>query len=186
MTADTSVAVRGDVQRVIGVAECGGGTTIDGTLGYNIVSQGTAPLPVYKSLMPANSTAVAGPVDLGARDDPRTCITGSLTHQRRVNVTLFNAGVVTADFRVAGRRLRQRPDPVFEIPVVLGPLEVRQLNSIPIAISDDLQLNEGFDARIWLSITASQPFLAYVTTIFEGGEPGTNAVTVYEARGPEQ
>jgi hypothetical protein len=181
LRANSSVVVRADVQRGILVAGCGGGITLDGTPSYNTVSQGSTPLPIYKGLVPANASAVAGPIDLGALDRPDTCITGPVTHRRRVNVTLFNGGAEEASFTVVGRRPRQREDPVFEIPVVLKPQEVLQLNSIPIPISEELQF-DGFDVRIWLSITSTQPFLAYVTTIFEGGEPGTNAVTVYEAR----
>jgi hypothetical protein len=183
LAADPSVVVGADVQRIIWVAGCGGGAGPPEDTGrYNIVSQGTSPLPVYKGLMAANSTVVAGPVDLGAIDHPETCITGLLTHRRRVNVTLFNGGAADAEFTVVGRRPRQRADPIFQIPVVLRPQEVRQLNAIPITVSEDLQFIDGYDVRIWLSITATQPFLTYVTTIFEGGEPGTNAVTVYEAR----
>ena len=72
--------------------------------------------------------------------------------------------------------------PVFESHVLAPPERVAQVNAFPIPLAEYMQPGDGYDVRVWLSITGTQPFLAYVTTIFEGGEPGSNSVTVYEAK----
>lgn len=176
ITADPGVLVSGDVQRLIRLPDCGG--TPDG---YNTISQGSAPLPVYHSLFPAGSTAVAGPVDLGSLE--RYCITGPLTRRRRVNVTLFNAGDAIATFDISVQPfVRPYPNPpILEISKTVAPRDVVQINSLPIPLDDSLRYVFGYDVRAWIRITSSQPFLAYVSTIFDDGEPGTNAFTVYEA-----
>jgi len=176
-TSDAAVLVSADIQRVLYVSHCGG--TADGT---NVVLQGSAPLPVYHSLFPAASTVVAGPVDLGALD--KYCITGPLARHRRVNVTLFNAGDAGATFNVSVQPFA-RPYPnrsILDVSQTVAPLDVVQLNALPIPLDDSLPYVFGYDIRVWIRITATQPFLAYVSTIFDGGEPGTNAFTVYEAK----
>ena len=175
---EPSIVVTADIQRLLNVPNC----VIGSIDGYGLISQGSAPLPVYRGFFSAESTVVAGPVDLGSFDGPGTCITGPATHRRRVNVTLFNGGTSEATFTVTAIPLRASSAPIYETHADVPPRDVRQLNAIPIPVSSDLPYEFGYDIRVWLRITATQPFLAYVSTIFEGGEPGTNAVTVYEAK----
>ncbi len=182
ITSDDTIVLAADVQRVLFLPHCGGGATLDGNPSYNLLQQGSVPLPVYRGLFPENSSVVVGPVDLGALDHPETCITGVATHRRRVNVTLLNAGRDWAEFRLTVRTHRAFSSPVIESHLLAPPGQVTQLNAVPISLAENMQPGDGYDVRVWLSITGSQPFLAYVTTIFEGGEPGTNSVTVYEAK----
>ncbi|HEY3350697.1 MAG TPA: hypothetical protein VGM13_13055 [Thermoanaerobaculia bacterium] len=182
VTAEPSILVFANVNRVVDVPGCGLGGGPPEWLIYTAVPQGSAPLPVFRGFFPANSTVVAGPVDLGSLDHPGTCITGPMAHRRRVNVTLFNAGLAEARVTLVARRSYAFSYPIYEETVTVPLLEVRQLNSVPIPLASYPPDHVGYDERAWLSITSTQPFLAYVSTIFEGGEPGSNAVTILEPK----
>jgi len=61
--------------------------------------------------------------------------------------------------------------------------EVRQLNDVEIPLIDAGKYRDHDSSiRVWVNITADQPFLSYVSSIFENGEPGSLPFEVFPSR----
>lgn len=149
-------------------------------MGCTPVSLGETSLPVYRGLFAASTTAYAGLINLGA---PFVCGTQEEQNLRRVNVTLFNGGVENAKFTIRVLPARFGADPIVETKALLSPKEVLQINRLTIPYVSDGSVDIAGDGlRVWLSVTADQPFLYYVSTPFEASVPGTIPVQVFEAR----
>lgn len=147
------------------------------------VPQGQAALPVYRGLFPAGSTAVAGPVELGAFKIPDYCVSGNQVYRRRVNVTMLNAGDRAGVFLISEIPGTTVSTPVREQTVSVPAKGVVQVNSIPVPTEPGpgLASPSGAGYQIWFKVTADQPFLFYVSTIFDDPEPGALPFQVYPA-----
>ena len=172
--ADPNVILNAAIERLTLYGEC-----------YDTVtggepSQGRITLPVFQGLFPANSTVVCGDVSLGEPD--QTCGAPPETYLRRVNVTLFNGGDEDADFSVTAIPFKFISNPVFLETVTLASKEIRQLNRIPIPVLTDLPMKSGDDVVVWITISGTQPFLAYVSSVFEGGAPDSVPMQVFPPR----
>ena len=71
--------------------------------------------------------------------------------------------------------------------MTVDPRSVFQLNDVPIPrtlteIGDNRRLGS---MSVWLTITSDQPYLGYVSSVFEGGEPGSLPFQVFPLRGAE-
>lgn len=174
MRAAPEVSVSGDLvwsKRYLG---CGNG------LGSTKVPQGQVALPVFRSLFPAGRTAIAGAVELGRLMDSPYCPEAARKYQRRVNVTLFNAGDAEATFVVTELPLNGITTPLYETTRMVGAKRVLQINSIPVPMEDSPEIAGPINGdAIWFKVTANQPFLFYVSTVFEDPEPGAAAFQVY-------
>jgi hypothetical protein len=144
--------------------------------------QGQASLPVYRGTFPAGSTAIAGPVELGSLVRSSLCASVRDVYRRRVNVTLFNAGDRAASFKISELAVRVKSTPLYESVVQVGAKEVLQVNSIsvPTESSNDTFGSPSGDS-IWFEVTADQPFLYYVSTVFDDPGPGALPFQVYPA-----
>jgi hypothetical protein len=132
------------------------------------VVHGQVNIPVYRALFPAGSVAVSGAVELGyfhhliPLDEAHNTI-------RRVNVTLFNAGDAPATFVVRTFPVSSSSAPLAEQSVVVDAKDVVQINRFPVPTDSSIptqSVNGG--SRIWVTTTADQPFLSYVSTVFDG------------------
>ena len=63
----------------------------------------------------------------------------------------------------------------------LAAKEVRQVNRMILPPLKDLPDNNE-SIRVWITISANQPFLSYVSTVFEDGEAGSMPFEVYPSR----
>jgi len=148
--------------------------------GCTAIPQGQANLPVYTRLFPAGSTAVSGPVELGNFYLPSSCASKNQEYRRRVNVTLYNGGTAPATFRITETPNQISSDPLHSEERTVEPYGVLQLNSIPVPTKGSPELramNDG--SRIWVQVSADQPFLFYVSTIFDQPEVGAMPFQVY-------
>lgn len=174
MRTAPEVSVNGDLvwsKRYLG---CGN------VLGSTLVPQGQVALPVFRSLFPAGRTAIAGAVELGRLMDSPYCPEAARKYRRRVNVTLFNAGDAAATFVVAELPLNGIATPLYETSRVVGAKRVLQINSIPVPTEESPEIAGPINGdAIWFRVTANQPFLFYVSTVFEDPEPGAAAFQVY-------
>jgi len=142
--------------------------------------QGQAYLPVYTKVFPAGSTAVSGPVELGNFDLPATCASKNQQYRRRVNVTLYNDGAVPATFRITETPNQLLSAPLYSEERIVEPHGVLQVNGIPVPTKSSPELRAANDgSRIWIQVSADQPFLFYVSTIFDEPEPGALPFQVY-------
>jgi len=157
----------------------------DTLYGPYVAGQGRAQLPIYTSLFPAGSTATSGPVVQGAPHlfDAPGCFSSNQKYIRRINVTLFNAGDRPATFTISARHITLSNEVIFDESYALEAKEVRQLNDVPIPLIDAENYRDG-DAgiRVWINITADQPFLSYASSVFENGEPGSLPFEVFPSR----
>ena len=162
-------------------AQLHGGCVGDG-INFSLVSQGRSSIPVFRGLFPADSTVICGNVSLGAPD--QTCGDPSgQRYLRRVNVTLFNGGDQPADFAIAAVPLTLTSVPLWQENVTLAPKEVRQLNAVPIPVVRNVATSGGAsDVFVWITIRSTQPYLAYVTSVFEDGAPGSMPFEVFPPR----
>ena len=175
VVADPSIILNAGVEKVYLEAGC------YGSVGSTPVSQGRAAIPVFRGLFPANSTVVCGDINLG--EPEQTCGSPPQAYLRRVNVTLFNGGDQDADFVITAIPFRSSPDPLYQQTVTLAPKEVRQLNKVPIPVVRNLTTENGyFDVSVWVTISAPQPFIAYVSSVFEGGVSGSIPMEVFAPR----
>ena len=132
---------------------------------------GRVELPVFTDLFPAGMTAVAGDISFSAEE----CAAGA-TGRRRVNLTLFNAGDAPATFVVDapnGKPEGSAWPKSLEVPA--GTLV--QFNDVP---TEGLAVCETGGA--FLSVTADQPFLAYVSTSRPETAAGILPYEVFPAR----
>ncbi len=162
-----------DVQRVtdrcaVGFPQCD-----------NLV-HGQVTIPIYRTLFPAQSTAISGPVELGYFDLPKAVYPPALQRRRRVNVTLFNAGDAPTTFVVRTFPHNFSATAFAEQTVVVEAKDVLQVNriSVPTESSIPMQSSNGGN-RIWVTITADQPFLSYVSTVFDAVEAEDLPFQVY-------
>ncbi|MDL1949922.1 hypothetical protein FBQ97_08940 [Acidobacteria bacterium ACD] len=143
-------------------------------------SEGRRPLPIYRGLFPAGSNATSGAVSLGA---PRLyCFGPEHRYPRRVNVTMFNGGEQPATFSVTVRRLELDPRVLVENRYSLGPKEVFQANDLAFPWIPGGESDLDLDQMVWITITADQPFLSYVTTVYDLGTPHDVGFEVYPSR----
>ena len=137
-------------------------------------------LPVFRGLFPAGSTAVSGAIELGNFDLPPSCGTLDMQYRRRVNVTLFNGGDVPATFRVSETPANSSAEEIRSDEYVVDAKQVLQINSFPVPSESAPPLRaQNGGARIWINVTADQPFLSYVSTIFDKPEAGSLPFQVY-------
>ncbi len=178
LLADPGVIVNAGVEKA---QFCSGCVLPDRVGGETLVSQGRSAMPVFESLFPAGASVICGEVNLGA---PRqTC--GKPPDQqypRRVNVTLLNAGAQEATFTVQAISLYTKPEPIFELAVKVGAKDVKQVNSVPIPRTENGHVTVDYDTYVWIRITCDQPFLAYVSSVFEGGAQGSMPFEVFTPR----
>ncbi len=150
------------------------------SLGCTALPQGQAVLPVFRGLFPTGSTAISGAIDLGTFDLPASCGTYVQQYRRRVNVTLFNGGDQPATFRVWETPNQSSAGELFSAEYTIGAKQILQINSFPVPTegSQPLRAPNG-GARIWINVTADQPFLSYVSTIIDNPERGAMPFQVY-------
>lgn len=141
---------------------------------------GQVSIPRYRALFPAGSVAVSGSVELGQFGLSQIGYPPAVERRRRVNVTLFNAGEVPATFVVRTFPHHLSATPLVEQSVIVEPKDVLQVNGFPVPTEASLS-TQTFNGgnQIWLAITADQPFLSYVSTIFNAVEPGDLPFQVY-------
>jgi hypothetical protein len=132
------------------------------------VVHGQVNIPVYRSLFPAGSVAVSGAAELGYFHHV-TPVDENHKTIRRVNVTLFNAGDAPATFVVRTSPVNGSLAPLTEQSIVVEAKDVVQINRFPVPTdsSTPMQSVNG-GSRIWVTTTADQPFLSYVSTVFDG------------------
>lgn len=152
--------------------------------------QGFTPLPIYHRLFPAGEITSAGPVELRTQDFPSDCATSNQVYNRRVNITLANYGESIATFTVVAYPFRRFGGPyesVWTEHFAVEPRRVRQVNDVQIPRTiTDYQVNRELGSMsVWLTITSDQPYLGYVSSVFEGGEPGSLPFQVFPLRGAE-
>jgi hypothetical protein len=142
-----------------------------------VIEQGRAPLPVFSSLFPAGATTIAGDVGLGSS---WTCAAAiGEDYRRRVNLTILNAGEEEAAVFV--RVLPIRPSaPLLEISYLIPVRQVQQFR-LPIP---DFPTGAAYENNAWVEVTSTQPYLSYVTTIFENGQPGSQPFEIFPSRLP--
>ena len=150
--------------------------------------QGFCHLPTYHRLFGANERCVAGPVELRTQQFALDCASPNQVYDRRVNVTLANYGTVPATFSVAAypyARGQLEYRPVWSSSVVVGPRSVTQVNNVPIprTLTEPDQNRIHGSMSVWLTVTSDQPYLGYVSSVFEGGEPGSLPFQVFALRG---
>lgn len=172
--APQGMLVRADLQK--NRLRCG----CPGELDCTPFPQGQVYLPVFRGLFPAGSSAVSGPVELGAFSLSESCASANQQYRRRVNITLFNGGDTPATFHIVETPNHTSSDPLFSGEVTVGAKQVVQLNSItvPTEPSNNLRAPNGGN-RIWITVTADQPFLSYVSTIFDNPEVGALPFQVF-------
>jgi hypothetical protein len=145
------------------------------------LSQGRVPLPVFEGLHLAGTIAACGDVmPFNAGGEQICSNVKDQKYVRRLNLTLFNGGKAPATFVVKGyRSVFEPPTVVFTATYGLGPETVTQVNSFyvpPIPVDCD-----PHEENLWFTITADQPFLAYISTIFDDAGPGVNPYQIYPA-----
>ncbi len=146
------------------------------------VPQGRVPLPVFENLFPAGSTVAFGEIDLG-NPSIGYCASGNQRYPRRVNVTLFNGGDAPASFRIRVKAGVNRPEDFYEQTVSVGPKEIIQVNRLPLDLDEVASRTEGESvAPAWVLLTADQPYIAYVSSVFDDPEPGAMPMEVYPPR----
>lgn len=167
------VVLSANVQRVTERCEVGAPNCI------NLV-HGQVSIPCYRALFPAGSVAVSGSVELGQFGLSQIGYPPEVERRRRMNVTLFNAGETPATFVVRTFPHHLSATPLAEQTVVVEPKDVFQVNGFPVPTEASIStqtFNGG--TQIWVTITADQPFLSYVSTIFSAVEPGDLPFQVY-------
>jgi hypothetical protein len=167
--ASSGVVLGANVVKVDGLYGCG--------FGFQrfVIEQGRAPLPVFSSLFPAGVTTIAGDVDLGSS---WTCAAAiGEDYRRRVNLTILNAGEEQAAVLV--RVLPLLPyAPLLEISYSIPAWQVQQFR-LPIPASAT-----GGEDMAWVEVTSTQPYLSYVSSIFENGQPGSQPFEIFPSRLP--
>ena len=142
-----------------------------------IIPQGRVPAPAFTGPFPAGSSVVSGDIDLGDTGFG-FCVSPNQRYARRVNVTMFNLGDVPASFQIAVRAGVNSSGTYYQQTVSIPAKEVLQINSLPLNL-DDVAKQPGTETSggriVWILITADQPFLSYVSTIFDNPEPRRHA-----------
>lgn len=146
------------------------------------IPQGRVLLPVFKSLFPTGSTVGFGDINLGS-PDIGYCASPNQRYPCRVNVTLFNGGDAPASFRIRVKAGVNRPEDFYEQTVFVGPKEIIQVNRLPLDLDEVASRTEGeSEAPVWVLLSADQPYVAYVSSVFDDPEPGAMPMEVYPPR----
>ena len=150
--------------------------------------QGFAALPTYHRLFAPNERSAAGPVELQTQSFHADCATPNQSYLRRVNVTLANYGDSAATFKVTAlpfARWQGPYEPVWSTTAAVLPRSVTQINNVPIPrdLTDPAENRHHGSMSVWLTVTSDQPYLGYVSSVFEGGEPGSLPFQVFALRG---
>lgn len=157
-----------DVERVTQRCEVGAPNCVS-------FSHGGVNIPAYRALFPAGSVAISGAVEIGQFGSPE------FERRRRMNVTLFNAGDAPATFVVRTFSHNFATGPLAEQTVIVESKDVLQVNGFPVPTesSSSGELTSVHGSAIWATITADQPFLSYVSTIFNAVDLGDLPFQVY-------
>jgi hypothetical protein len=166
MRTSPGVVFYADVERVTQRCEVGAPNCFS-------FSHGGVNIPFYRALFPAGSVAVSGSVELGQFG------LSQIERRRRMNVTLFNAGDAPATFVVRTFPHNFATGSLAEQTVVVVSKDVFQINGFPVPTEYSNQLTSVYGSSIWVTITADQPFLSYVSTIFNAVELGDLPFQVY-------
>ena len=162
------------VRRTHSVADC----TSPGVLN---IPQGRVPAPTFGALFPSGSVVVTGDVDLG-NTELEGCVSDSQRYARRVNVTMFNAGDAQAWFRIMVRAGVNSSRTYYEKTLAVPAKEVVQLNSLPLdldLVAEQPGAAADGSTTVWVLVTADQPFLSYVSTVFDKAEADAMPMEVY-------
>ncbi len=127
---------------------------------------------------------MAGAVSLGNPYLPVVCGDAAKQNLRRINVTFFNDGSATATFTVNVWPVGGAPTPVVTQSYEVVAKSIAQVNGleVPLPTVPDPQYMGADGVQVWVNVTADQPFLAYVSTIFDDPQPGALPFQVYPAR----
>lgn len=175
MRAEPEVLITGDLALVRRYSNC------ELVIGSASVPQGQVVLPVFRGLFPAGSTAIAGSVELGRLTKSQLCASYAREYRRRVNVTLFNAGDAEATFQISEFPFRATPTPLYETTTRVGAKRVLQINNIFVPTEDSPDISAPISgSAIWFKVTADQPFLYYVSTVFDDAAPEAAPFQVYK------
>jgi hypothetical protein len=157
-----------DVERVTQRCEVGAPNCIS-------FLHGAVNIPFYRALFPAGSVAISGAVEIGQFGSPE------FERRRRMNVTLFNAGDAPATFVVRTFPHNFATGPLAEHTVIVESRDVLQVNGFPVPTESSFsgELTSVHGSAIWVTITADQPFLSYVSTIFNAVDLGDLPFQVY-------
>ncbi len=172
MRTSPGVVFYADVERVTQRCEVGAPNCIS-------FLHGAVNIPLYRALFPAGSVAISGAVELGQFGLSQNGYPPETERRRRMNVTLFNAGNAPATFVVRTFPHNFATSPLAEQTVVVASKDVFQVNGFPVPTEYSNQLTSVHGSAIWVTITADQPFLSYVSTIFNAVEPGDLPFQVY-------
>ena len=150
--------------------------------------QGFSSVPTYRRLFLANERSVAGPIELQTQQFPGECATANQVYDRRINITLANYSPVSATFELIAYPFHpwhRENEPVWTSTVELGARSVTQVNNlqIPRALTEPGDNRHLGSMSVWLTVTSDQPYLGYVSSVFEGGEPGSLPFQVFALRG---
>lgn len=173
LSTTPGIVVTAEVERTL-QKNCG----VEGLSSHDI-GEGRAPMPVFRDLFPAAARVLTGPVTLGTPGIPAYCGPPSLKGMRRVNVTMFNAGEEPALFKIRVLKLQRDATPILEQEVTIGARSVQQVNRLPIPVLPDPDMEYSEQLFVWITIEATQPYLAYVSSIFDDPEPGALAFEVF-------
>ncbi len=152
------------------------------SFGCTVIPQGRVPVPVFTGLFAAGSTVVHGEVDLGNPFLSANCATLNQRYPRRVNVALFNAGDAPATFRISVRVGVLNTNTYFSTTATVAAKDVVQINSLPLTLDDVAQqpfANGDGTTRLWVLVTADQPYLSWVSSVFDSPEPGAMPMEVF-------
>lgn len=130
---------------------------------------GRVELPVFTELVPAGMTAVAGDVSFSAEE----CGEAPAV-RRRVNLTVFNAGKETASFVLDAPN--GSGDGSYPMKYDVPASSLVQFNDVPTA-----GLPVCSPGGAFLSVTANQPFLAYVSSSRPETVPGVLPYEIFPA-----
>lgn len=174
MRTSPGIVFSADVERVTQRCEVGAPNCFS-------FSHGGVNIPFYRALFPAGSVAISGAVELGQFGLSQIGFPPEFERRRRMNVTLFNAGVAPATFVVRTFPHNFATGPLAEQTVIVAAKDVFQINGFPVPTesSSSGELTSVFGSSIWVTISADQPFLSYVSTIFNAAEAGDVPFQVY-------
>jgi len=174
MHTSPGIVFSADVERITQRCEIGAPNCIS-------FSQGGVNIPFYRALFPAGTVAISGAVELGQLGPPPTGFSPDFERRRRMNVTLFNAGDVPGTFIVQTFPHNFATSPLAEQTVIVAEKDVVQINGFPVPteFSSSGELTSVYGSSIWVTVSADQPFLSYVSTIFNAAEAGDLPFQVY-------
>lgn len=174
VSVDPGVLLQGDIYRSLDFVDFCVSPSV------TVVPLARWPLPIFHGAFNAGATVVTGAISLGNIG----CVPSGREYLRRVNVTLFNAGTASATFLVTARAYDDAlSPPIFTRSVAVAPKDVLQLNAIQNDFSPE-QLKGDPEVRVWILVTADQPFLAYTSAIFNAAPDGQPPFEVFEVEAP--